>query len=121
MAEPVTLKQMEALFDKKLSPLKEAVSSMETKLEDMTLRIKVIEDAPAHSVIYEKFKSEMSIQIETMEQQFVMTIPGQISQVFEEKEANQYDVKMAEMTEMHNAQSTRMIGQLIYRTFNKCA
>ena len=118
MAEPVTLDQIEALFARELSPLKEAVSSMETKLEDITLRLKVLEEAPAQSETYKEYEREMSIKLGTMERQFVKTIPEEIAAAFDEKVANQNDAKMAEMNKTHEAHSTRLINQLLAQSIS---
>ena len=66
----ITLKQIKALFKEELTPLKEAVASMEAKLgehdasfEDVKLRLGVLEDAPVQSGIDEKVKSAISTEM----------------------------------------------------------
>jgi len=113
----ITLEQMEALFDKKITPLKEAISSireeltplkeaitsMGSKLEDhdallekVNLRIKVLEGAPAQSGIDEKIKSAISI--------------------VENKMALKYEVKLDEFKDTSVINSNYLIEQLI--TYN---
>ena len=125
----ITLEQMEDLLDKKFTPLKNAIASLETKLEDVNLRLKVLEDAPAQSGIDEELKSEMSTQIETMKEQLVISIPQQIEQVvedkivarYEEKMLKLYDVKTSQMTERYQAQSTHLVEQLVSAQANLSA
>ncbi len=136
MSEGVTLEQIKALFKEELTPLKEAITSMASKLEDheasledVNLRLKVLEEAPAQSGIYEELKSEMSTEIGTMKEQLVISIPQQIEQVvedkivarYEEKMLKLYDVKTSQMTERHQAQSTHLVEQLVSAQANLSA
>ena len=94
----VTFEQMEALLDvklpallkKELTPLKEAISSMEAKLgdheaslEDVSRRPEVLEFAPAD----EKVKSAASTEMKVLED----SIPGQVAQIIEDKIAVSHD------------------------------
>ena len=108
MAEQgVTLEQMEALLKEELTPLKEAISSMESKLEahdpsleDLSRRFSVLEDAPAQSGIDEKVKLEVDSQMKT--------VHGIIDKDMDNIALNHED-KMTKMTASHDSQMTKMM------------
>ena len=100
MTEAITFEQMEAPFDKKLAPLKEAIASMEAKLgdhdvslEDATRRPEALEAAPALTQIDKKVKSATSI--------------------VENRIAVKYEAKMVEVNETNEANSKHLIEQLL--------
>ena len=117
MAEQgVTLEQMKALLKEELTPLKEAISSMESKLEahdtsleDLSRRFSVLEDAPAQSGIDEKVKLAVDSQMKTVND----LIPDQIEQTLKDKIAVNYEDKMTEMIAANETNSNYLIEQLI--------
>ena len=85
-------------------------------MEDVKLRLGVLEDAPVHSEIDEKVKSAVSTEINLV----VDLMPGQIEQTVEYKIAAAHEDKMTNIIATNEEHTTHLIEQFL-KHFYSCA